>query len=206
MDDYLEVPSMDARNWLADAARECGYPSENADAIGYIAWWLENRGAGGVLRTTVYLLGIHGRPYDELKPEIRDDTVVGICPVEFVTPILVSLMKGENDLSEWTGGMATADPVLIGPLLAQMLEYKYNIHIKYHDQHVIFCQDGIAILSDSLATFAMTNTKSGVDLAIRLVKSGDEDVPLTFRYQKKETLRIPGIRYLEGGGFRFDPS
>ena len=123
MEDYLYLPTIEARNWLADAARECGYPSENADLLGYSAWWLENRGASGVLRTTVYLLGVHGRPYDKLKPDVRGDAVVGICPVEFVTPIFISRMKGDNDFREWTGGLATADPVLIGPLLERFPQW-----------------------------------------------------------------------------------
>lgn len=206
MDEYLEMPTMEARNWLADAARECGYPSDYADMIGYGAWWLENRGVKGVLRTCVYLLGIHGKRFDELKPITREGAAICLCPVEFSMPILMAVVQSKHDFADWTGGMATADPMLVGPFLTQMLEYKYNVHIRYHDQHVMFCQDGIAMLSDLLLGFAMTNTDSGVETALRLIKSDEEDVPLTFHYEKREALSVPKFRYLEFGGFRFNPS
>lgn len=204
MTDYLELPTMEVRHWLAGAARECGYEAEKADAVGYSAWWLENRGVRGVLRACMYLLEIHGEAPEHLRPHVAGQSFVCICPFEFAVLVVRSMKQGDNDFQEWTGGMATADPVLAAPLLTQMLDYKYNVHLMYQDQHLVFSQGGMANLSESLAGFAMTNTTSGVETSIRLVKVDEEEVQFTRHYERRDTLDVAKYRYIDGGGFRFN--
>lgn len=204
MSEYLELPTMEVRNWLAGAAQDCGYPSDMADALGWTAWWLENRGCKGVLRASAYLLFVHGTPYDRLLRRVEDDHVVALCPVAMAETLAYSLMAGVADYSAWTHGMRTADPLLAAAVLIRLLDYEYNIHLRYWDTDLILAEKGVTILSHSLASFAMIDARSGVEMGLRLVKAEAEVVDFTFAYHKNETLPVPAHRYLPGGGFRFD--
>lgn len=203
MDGYVELPTMDARHWLANAAQECGYGADMAQALAYSAWWLENRQIRGVLRTCVYLLAIHGRSYEDLRARKVDDAIVCLNPVEFGLMVVSSKRNGSEAFEEWKSGLATADPVLAAPIIAQMLDYKYNVHIRYSDQHLVFASDGIARLTDYVVGFGITNNETGVEIAIRLVEAETEEISFTHRYDKRETLSVPEFRYVDGGRFRF---
>lgn len=203
MSQYIELPTMDVRNWLAGAARECGYPTDEANALGWTAWWLENRGCKGVLHASVYLLGIHGTPYDQLLQRAQGDDVVALCPIAMATLLTAAHWQKAFDFSDWAHGLQTAHPMMAAAALTKLLDYEYNVHLRYLDTHVILGEEGVAILSESLATFGVVDA-SGIEIAIRLVKRAEEAVDFTFTYAKHETLRVPAYRYLEGGGFRFD--
>ena len=202
--DALELPTMEARRWIAGAARECGYPAEFADALGYSAWWLENRGMGGVLRATVYLLAIHGKSYGDLQSQARGETLVCLCPIAYGALIAARAQDNASEFSEWVGGISTADPVLMVPLIAQFLDYRFDVCLRYNDQDLVFFEDGATVLSNSLAAMSLINADVGVDTTIRLVDSSRREVSPTHRYMKKDTLLVPKFRYTEGGGFRFD--
>jgi hypothetical protein len=206
MEDFIELPTMKVRDWIADAARQCSYSDDDADLLGYCAWWLENRGIRGVLRACVYLLVIHGGKFTELQPIRREDRLVCLCPI--TCGLLIASRAGENpaEFADWTGGIMTADPVLMAPIIARALEYKFNVHLRFYDQHIVFFKEGISILSESLAALYMTDPKGGIDTVLRIVESDRDEVTptLAFTYRKKDILSVPKHRYLEGGGFRFD--
>ena len=192
------------REWLARAARDCGYPTDVAEALGYSAWWLENRGMQGVLRATAYLLLIHGRSYSDLQPKLEDEAVVCLCPIACGAFVVARAEKDLSSFSEWTGGIRTADPVLMVPIIAVALDYAVEVHVRFCDQDLVFAQGGATILSESLATLHMIDASRGADTAVRLVPPGESDGGATFPFEKKDTLRISRHRYVEGGGFRFD--
>ena len=205
MDDkFLELPTMEVRNWIAGGARECGYPAEVADVLGYSAWWLENRSMGGVLRAVVYLLEIHGKEYSDLQPRALDEGLACLCPITCGSLIAERALEDVSKLSEWTGGISTADPVLMAPSIALLLDYRFDVCLRYNDQDLVFSKNGITILSESLAAMSLINAETGVDTAIRLVDASQSDVLPTWPYLKKDTLRIPKFRFIDGGGFRFD--
>jgi hypothetical protein len=79
MNDYIELPTMEARNWIAGGARACGYSGDEPDFFGYLAWWLENRSVSGVLRTGVYLLMVHDMPFDDLQPRRIGENLACLC-------------------------------------------------------------------------------------------------------------------------------
>lgn len=211
-DDYIELPTIEVRRWLADAARQCGYPDEWAEALAYSAWWLENRGMQGVLRATVYLLMIHsdGKTFSELLPVERDGKV--ICPCPILCGMLIASRTEDNptEFAELTRGIVTIDPVLMAPIVTQRLQYKFNVHVRFHDQNVVFSKDAVSILSESLTTLWLVDAETGTETAIRLVETDrDEAMPasaLIHPYRKRDTLRVTKTRYIEGGGFRFDES
>ena len=202
--DVLELPTMEVRNWIAGAARECGYPAEVADVLGYSAWWLENRSMGGVLRAVVYLLEIHGTKYSELQPQTRDERPLCLCPITCGALLASRVLEDAAEFSEWTGGISTADPVLMAPSIALLLDYRFDVCLRFNDQDLVFSEHGITVLSKSLAAMSLINAETGVDTAIRLVDANQSDAPPTWPYARKDTLRIPKFRYIEGGGFRFD--
>jgi hypothetical protein len=204
VDDYLELPAMEVLEWLARAARDCGHPPDVADALAYSAWWLENRGMHGVLRATTYLLLIHGRPYSELQPRMEDAAVVCLCPIACGVLLVARAEKDLSSFVQWVGGIRTADPVLMVPLIAEALDYAVDVHVRFYDQNLVFSQGGTTILSDSLATLHMIDARRGADTAVRLVPPGESDGMPTFPYEKKDRLRISSYRYVDGGGFRFD--
>lgn len=204
VDNYLELPTMEVRNWIAGAARECGYPAEVADVLGYSAWWLENRHIGGVLRAVIYLLEIHGKEYSDLQPQALDEGLACLCPITCGASIGERALEDASELSEWTGGISTADPVLMAPGIAVLLDYRFDVCLRFHDQDLVFSKHGITVLSKSLAAMSLINAETGVDTAIRLVDANQSDAPPTWPYARKDTLQIPKFRYIDGGGFRFD--
>ncbi|MBR1209737.1 hypothetical protein [Bradyrhizobium sp. JYMT SZCCT0180] len=203
-DDALELPTMEVRGWIAGAARQCGYRAELADGLGYCAWWLENRNMSGVLRAVSYLLAIHGRRYSDLQPQTRDEGVVCLCPITCGTLIATRALENASEFSEWTGGISTVDPVLMTPIIAQFLDYKFDVCLRYNGLDLVFSEHGVTVFSKSLAGMHLINAETGVDTAIRLVEANRSDVPPTHPYKRNDTLRVPKFRYLEGGGFRFD--
>ena len=202
--DVLELPTMEVRRWIAGAARECGYPAELADALGYCAWWLENRNMGGVLRAIGYLLAIHGKKYSDLQPQTRGEALVCLCPIALGMSIATRALDDASELSEWTGGISTVDPILMTPIIAQFLDYKFDVCLRYNGLDLVFSQHGVTVLSKSSAAMHLINAETGVDTAIRLVGSNRSEVPPTHPYARNDTLRVPKFRYTEGGGFRFD--
>ena len=199
----IELPTLEARRWIADAARECGYPDELADFLGYSAWWLENRGMRGVLRTIVYLLTIHGEPFADLEPRNVDGKMVCRCPLMCGLTLVSHIERDPEKFSDWVGGFATADPVLMMPVLARSLDYRSDLFLQFHDVELMFSEKGTAVLSDSILGLFLMNG-DGVDAAIRLVEASRNTIPVDSPYSRRDTLQVPAFRYLSGGGFRFD--
>jgi hypothetical protein len=200
----IELPTMEVRQWIAGAACECGYSKDLADLLGYSAWWLENRGMKGVLRAIVYLLLIHDRPFSDLEPKLEDGRLLCLCPMLCGLTLSDRVENDEATYSDWVGGFATAEPVLMIPIIAQSLRYRFDIFLRFYDQELMFSQGGASILGESLATLHMMDARNGVDSAIRLVDSTRNPASVQIPYGRRDTLKVPKVRYLPGGGFRFD--
>jgi hypothetical protein len=90
------------------------------------------------------------------------------------------------------------------PIIAQSLDYRFDVFLRSYDQELMFSEGGVSILSESLAALHMVDARKGVDAAICLVNAETNPRSAEFRYERRESLTVPTFRYLAGGGFRFD--
>jgi hypothetical protein len=201
MTDYLIVSMEKARAWLADGAQQCGYPPEQAGALVYCAWWLENRQVRGMLRASMYLLSIQGRPYESLMPREENGRVVGLCPVMLGGLIAINALEKPEPLLEWSG-FVTADPLLLAPISATRLKNEYDLDLKYADQDMTLAKDGIELRSESLLGFGLVESVTGVPSAIRRIEPKPRE--FTHIYSRNTFLQVPAKRYGPHGEFLFD--
>ena len=52
------------------------------------------------------------------------------------------------------------------PIVAQFLDYKFDVCLRYNGLDLVFSKDGVTVLSKSLAAMHLINAEIGVDTAI----------------------------------------
>jgi hypothetical protein len=202
-----ELPYQTVKTLLAEAAQASGHSAEIADALAQSAWWLENRGLGGVAQVAAYLDATQAlRPAD--LGARRDDygALRCICPITAAAAVMAEretavAEEGEAAPSDYGLFGGPASPLIMGAMLAFYGdEQGLAVRLRFGDQQVVLAKAFACIEAGDAAALARVDASAAEPTDVEfLALEGFQPEGQLMPYAKRMQLSVPMARLGDNG-------
>lgn len=202
-----ELPYQTVKTLLAEAAQASGHSAEIADALAQSAWWLENRGLGGVAQVTAYLDATQALRPAELGAR-RDDygALRCICPITAAAAVMAereAAVAEEGEAAPVDYGLfgGPASPLIMGAMLAFYGdEQGLAVRLRFGDQQVVLAKEFACIeVGDAVATQQLDATAAEPTEVEFLPLDGFTPEGQLLPYVRRLVLQMPTARLGDNG-------
>jgi hypothetical protein len=202
-----ELPYQTVKTLLAEAAQASGHSAEIADALAQSAWWLENRGLGGVAQVAAYLDATQRLRPAELGAR-RDDygALRCICPITAAAAVMAereAAVAEEGEAAPVDYGLfgGPASPLIMGAMLAFYGdEQGLAVRLRFGDQQVVLAKEFACIeVGDAEAATRLDATAAVPTEVEFLPLDGFSPEGQLLPYAKRLMLQMPVARLGDNG-------
>jgi hypothetical protein len=202
-----DLPYQTVKTLLAEAAQASGHSAEIADALAQSAWWLENRGLGGVAQVTAYLDATQTMRPAELGAR-RDDygALRCICPITAAAAVMAereAAVAEEGEAAPVDYGLfgGPASPLIMGAMLAFYGdEQGLAVRLRFDGQQVVLAKDFACIEVGDAAALARVDATAAEPTDVEFLPlQGFRPEGQVLAYAKRLTLQVPATRLGDNG-------
>jgi hypothetical protein len=202
-----ELPYQAVKTLLAEAAQASGHSAEIADALAQSAWWLENRGLGGVAQVTAYLDATQALRPAELGAR-RDDygALRCICPITAAASVMAEreaavAEEGEGAPVDYALFGGPASPLIMGAMLAFYGdEQGLAVRLRFGDQQVVLAKEFACIEAGAPEGLSRLDALAAEPTDVEFLPlDGFSPAGQILPYAKRMTLTMPAARLSDNG-------
>lgn len=184
---------------LAQVAQASGHSAEIADALAQSAWWLENRGLGGVAEVIAYLEATRDARPAELGAR-RDDygALRCICPITAAASVMAEreaalTEEGEDAPVDYGLFGGPASPLVMGAMLAFYGDEQGQlVRLRFGDCQVVLAKDFACVEAGDVQGAAQLDARAALPTDVEFLPlAGFAPEGKVLPYAKRMTLSVP---------------
>lgn len=188
----VSLPRKDAEAILRKTMMAVGYDKDMADVGVWSALWLEERFHSGVTSLVVYLMLVHGRTLDELRPRRHPDfRLAGVCPF-MMADTVISLSDAWLPREKIAFG-APAVPFHMMASVADWASHRgKSVRFHHLNYSCLMSNDGITVETDDLNFVGWVNPDNNDPMMFELTNDRPDPARRKLDIVKISSRRLRG--------------